>query len=71
MSDASCLTQKFLNQRDTCRKKQQALRSLYNYINQLKFHFDLSEKDIDSILRHILRIKNKDNFIKKLWNIIN
>ena len=71
MNDVYCLTQKYLNQRETCRKRQQALKSLYNYINQLKIHFDLNEKDINSLLKHILRIKSKDNFIKKLWNIIN
>lgn len=54
---------------NNCRKRQQALRALYNYLNQLKIHFDLNDKDIAKILKHILKIKNKDSFMNRVWNI--
>ena len=72
MYEAECLTQtskKCVNYIEKCKKRQQALRYLYNYINQLKIHFDLSEKDIIKLLKHILKMKSKNNFFKKIWNI--
>ena len=69
MADADPLMQKYLNFRKNHTRKQLALKSLNNYISQLKIHYDLNEKDITKILKYILKIKNKDIFINNLWNI--
>lgn len=74
MDDTDCLTQvakKCLYYREKGKKRQMALKSTQNYINQLKFHFDLDESDVVKILKQIVREKNKDNFYKKVWNIFN
>lgn len=52
------------------KKRSNAETSLQSYLNQLRFHYDLSEKDIVIILKHILRIKNNNVFLKKVWNIL-
>ncbi len=58
------ITKKYINYREKCKKRHMALKSLCNYINQLKIHFDLNENDIIKILKQILKTKNNDNFIK-------
>lgn len=68
MSDSDCLAgiaKKCLNYREKCRKRQLALKSLQNYINQLKIHFDINDRDIVKILKHIVKMEDEDNFIKK------
>jgi len=69
MSDSNNLTDNCQNQKKIYRKKQLALKSLNNYLDQLKIHYDLTEGDLVVILKLVLRVKNQDTFIKKLWNI--
>ena len=68
-SDTNDLTNREPKYKKNCQKKQQALKSLNNYLDQLKIHYDLSEREMVKILELILKIKNKDALIKKLWNI--
>lgn len=68
-SDSNYLTEQCHKYKNNYRKKQQALKSLNNYLEQLKIHFDLSETDLIKILKIVLSVKNKNSLIKKLWNI--
>jgi hypothetical protein len=52
------------------KKKQLALKSLNNYLEQLKIHFDLNDEDIVRILKLYIGKRNNDSFIKKLWHIL-
>lgn len=51
------------------KKKQLALKSINNYLNQLKMHFDLTENELFDILKNIIS-KQKQLVIssKKWWN---
>lgn len=51
------------------KKKQNAAKSLNNYMDQLKIHFDLSERDIIKVLELSLKKRKNENFIKKWWHI--
>ena len=51
------------------KKKIDARRSLNNYIDQLKIHFELEEKEIISILNSLTQSKKNKYFIKKWWHI--
>jgi hypothetical protein len=66
MSDSENVTKKCMQTR---KDKQLALRSLNNYIEQLKLHYNLSESDVSNLLKIMLRIKTKSDFVNKLWNI--
>lgn len=46
-----------------------AIKSVQNYINQLKFHFDLDEDEVLDVLKYIIKENKKDNFYKRVWNI--
>jgi len=50
-------------------KVQNAKKSLNNYINQLKLHFDLGDDDLIKVLEFCLKIRKKNNFVKKWWHI--
>ena len=65
MSDANPL----VSYKKSYRKKQLALKALSNYLEQLKIHYDLNDGDLATLLKNILKIKNKNNFINKVWNI--
>ena len=52
------------------KKKQSAAKSLNNYIEQLKIHFDLSDRDTINVLEITLKERRNENFIKKWWNIL-
>ncbi len=69
MSDSNYLTEQCLKYRKNYRKKQLALKALNNYLDQLKIHYDLSEVDLIKILKFVLSVKCKNNFLKKFWNI--
>ena len=71
MSDANHLTKKCINYKKNYRTKQLALKALNNYLEQLKIHYDLKDGDLVKLLKNILKVKNKNNFINKLWNIFN
>jgi len=58
------ITKKYKNYREKCRKRQMALKSLCNYLNQLKLHFDLNENDIIRIIKQVLKEQDTENFIK-------
>lgn len=51
------------------KKKQNAARSLNNYLDQLKIHFDLNDIDVVKVLELALKERKNDRFIKKWWHI--
>jgi len=61
--------EKRLIKRSEIKKIQDAKRSLNNYVNQLKMHFNLNEEEVVKILHAILIAKRNNNFIKKWWQI--
>lgn len=60
--------EKILSNSDA-QKKQAAKKSLNNYVNQLKTHFDLNDTEIIKILDSILKSKKRNIIIKKWWQI--
>jgi len=62
--------QKRLGNNVLVKKKQNAAKSLNNYMEQLKIHFDLSDKDLVKVLELALKEKRNKNFIKKWWHIL-
>ncbi len=60
--------EKYLNNPDS-KKKQDAKKSLNNYVNQLKLHFDLNDEEIVRVLEAVLRSKKKNIILKKWWQI--
>jgi len=52
------------------KKKQSAAKALNNYMEQLKIHFDLNDRDIIKVLELALKEKRNENFIKKWWHIL-
>lgn len=62
--------QKRLGNNVLVKKKQGAAKSLNNYMEQLKIHFDLSDRDIIKVLELALKEKRNENFIKKWWHIL-
>lgn len=50
-------------------KKSDAKKSLNNYIEQLQFHFNLSEDELISVLKNVLKARENINSIKKWWQI--
>ncbi|MFA6989953.1 MAG: hypothetical protein WC197_07775 [Candidatus Gastranaerophilaceae bacterium] len=58
--------EKFFKKHPESKKKQDAKRSLNNYINQLKLHFDLDAKDIIEVIECVYK-NNKNNVIEKKW----
>jgi hypothetical protein len=61
--------QKRLSNNILVKKKQNAARSLNNYLNQLKIHFDLNDLDIIKVLELALKERKNEIFIKKWWHI--
>jgi len=51
------------------KKIQEAKRSLNNYVNQLKMHFNLNEEEVAKILHAILIANRNNNLVKKWWQI--
>lgn len=51
------------------KNNQEATKSLNNYINQLKFHFGLNDKDIIIILESLQKSRKISNPKKKWWQI--
>ncbi len=74
MIKAHCMTnspvQKHLSNTVLVKKKQNAAKSLSSYIEQLKIHFDLNDKDTVKVLEIALRERKNKNFIKKWWHIL-
>lgn len=52
------------------KKKQNAAKSLNNYLNQLKIHFDLSETETIKVLEAVLRERKSKTISKKWWQIL-
>ena len=52
------------------RKKQNAVKALNNYLNQIKIHFDFDDKDIVKVLELTLKEKKHENFVKKWWHML-
>lgn len=66
MLEPDNITKKCMQKR---KDKQLALRSLNNYLEQLKLHYNLNDHDVANLLKIILRVKDKSDFINKLWNM--
>jgi len=59
------------NGQDKIKNINSSQKSLNNYINQLKLHFDLTDKDIVKVLEFTLDLyKFENNFFKKWWHIL-
>lgn len=52
------------------KKKQNAVKALNNFLNQLKIHFDFNDNDIIKVLELMLKEKKHENFTKKWWHIL-
>lgn len=63
------LTSEKKSSNNNINKGKEAQKSLNNYLNQLKFHFELNDDEVLKILESTLKSKNNKNFIKKLWHI--
>lgn len=52
-------------------RKQDAQKSLNNYINQLKLHFDLTNEEIKDVIKATFEMQagDDDKFLKKWWQI--
>lgn len=61
--------EKFFQNNPDFNKKQDAKRSLNNYINQLKLHFDLNAKDIVEVIEHAYKLNKNTLSEKKWWHI--
>jgi nitrogen regulatory protein PII len=44
-------------------------KSLNNYLNQLKIHFDVNDEDILNIVESIQKSRKKSNFKNQWWHI--
>ncbi|MDD3013515.1 MAG: hypothetical protein PHC34_07425 [Candidatus Gastranaerophilales bacterium] len=51
------------------KKSQDVKRSLNNYINQLKIHFDLNDEEIFNIVESVQKARKNYYQIKKWWQI--
>jgi len=51
------------------KKNRDAAKSLNNYLNQLKIHFDLNDADVIKVLDLILKERKSESFVKKWWHI--
>ena len=52
------------------KKKQNAVKALNNYLNQIKIHFDFDDKDIVKVLEAALKEKKHEVFVKKWWHML-
>jgi hypothetical protein len=47
-----------------------AKRSLNNYVNQLKFHYNLCDKELSTMIKELYEAQSNDKgFSKKWWQI--
>lgn len=69
MSEANNLTNQYLKHKKSYQRKQLAQKSLNNYLEQLRIHYDLTEGDLNKILKLTLSTKTRGNFFKKVWNM--
>lgn len=67
---ANSPVQKHLLNSVLVKKKQSAAKALNNYMEQLKIHFDLSDRDIIKVLELALKERKNEMFIKKWWHIL-
>ncbi|MDD3151052.1 MAG: hypothetical protein PHV68_09520 [Candidatus Gastranaerophilales bacterium] len=51
------------------KNKQNAQKSLNNYIRQLEIHFELSNEDVINMLNSVIKNKKSVEFDKKWWHI--
>jgi len=51
------------------KKNQDVKRSLNNYINQLKIHFDLNDEEIFNIVESVQKSRKNNYCVKKWWQI--
>jgi hemerythrin-like domain-containing protein len=51
------------------KRNQDVKRSLNNYINQLKIHFDLNDEEMFNIVESVQRSRKNGNHTKKWWRI--
>lgn len=51
------------------KKIQDVKKSLNNYLNQLKIHFDINDEDVLNILESIQKSRKKSNFGNPWWHI--
>lgn len=68
MGDYSAAEKRLLKRLEI-KKIQEAKRSLNNYVNQLKMHFNLNEEEVVKILHAVLALKKGNKLIKKWWQI--
>jgi hypothetical protein len=66
---ANSNAQKRLSNSILVKKKQNAAKSLNNYLDQLKFHFELTDIDIAKVLEMALQERKNQIFVKKWWRI--
>lgn len=67
-NDYSAIEKNFQKMDKKSKKRNDAGRSLNIYLNQLKFHFELTDADILKILISIIK-KRKKTSNKKWWQI--
>lgn len=51
------------------KRNQDVKRSLNNYINQLKFHFDMNDEEIYNIVESIQKSRKASNYKNKWWHL--
>lgn len=56
---------------NNAKKKQIVIKSINNYLAQLKLHFELSEDELSEILKTINKQYKKTISSKKWWQIFN
>ncbi len=61
--------EKRLSENSLIKKRQTALKSLNNYLNQLNIHFDLNDEDVVKILESVIKTRKKNIFKKKWWHL--
>ena len=49
------------------KKKQFAIKSVNNYLNQLKLHYELSEQELFEVLKNIISKQKKLAISSKKW----
>ncbi|MEI7474603.1 MAG: hypothetical protein WCK67_07455 [bacterium] len=67
-NDYSAIEKNIDNIDKKTKKRNEAGRSLNRYIDQLKFHFELTDNDVLSVLNLIIK-NRKENSSKKWWQL--
>jgi len=56
---------------NNAKKKQNALKSVYSYLGQLKLHFELSDNEMCDIIKIVAKDYKKSISSKRWWQIFN